>query len=283
MNTSILPNATDENISIADILLECEGHSSEETIRYMEEIIQQLAKKHSTSNESLLKERETNRTMSQVISMASHEFRSPLSSIQLSAAVIEHYFDRMDKSKILAHLNKIQSAVTDMTGTLNDFLSVGLIGSGNINSVLSEFDLKSLSSEITGDMQLMLKDNQHLTYLHKGNNTQCRLDPYLLKHCIVNLLFNAIKYSGKKGLIKFETEIQDNRCLIRVKDNGIGIPKKDQPYLFDAFFRASNTGDIPGTGLGLNIVNRYVKLMNGIIQIKSSMISGTLFSLIFPV
>ena len=103
----------------------------------------------------------------------------------------------------------------------------------------------------------------------------------LLKNSIVNLITNAFKYSGAEAKIEFVTAINDATVTIMIKDNGIGIPKEDQKYLFDAFFRAHNTGNIPGTGLGLNIVARHVELMNGKITVKSSINKGTIFTLSF--
>jgi signal transduction histidine kinase len=104
-----------------------------------------------------------------------------------------------------------------------------------------------------------------------------------LKNCVVNLIANAIKYSGENTFIEFSTEIGNDRCTITISDNGIGIPESDQKHLFEAFFRAHNTGNIPGTGLGLNIVARYTSLMNGAIEFKSNLNKGTLFILSFPI
>jgi signal transduction histidine kinase len=94
---------------------------------------------------------------------------------------------------------------------------------------------------------------------------------------------NAIKYSGENTFIEFNTEIADSNCIITIKDNGIGIPDTDQKHLFEAFFRAHNTGNIPGTGLGLNIVARYTSLMNGRVEFKSNINQGTLFTITFPI
>src|SRR5690606_6760672 len=97
--------------------------------------------------------------------------------------------------------------------------------------------------------------------------------------CIVNLIGNAIKYSGENTFIEFNTEMLDKKCFITIKDNGIGIPETEQKHLFEAFFRAHNTGSIPGTGLGLNIVDRYVKLMHGNITFESAENKGTTFTI----
>ena len=283
MDTSTFLDVVNENTSFEDIRFRLDKYPAETKLPFMEEIIERLTKKLLTKNESLVKIQDINKTMSRVILIASHEFRSPLSSIQLSAALIQRYYDRLDRGKILAHLSKIQSAVMDLDSTINDFLLVENIGSGEVRPVLTKFDLKSLAAEVTEDMQLMLQDNQKLINKHRAVQTQCRLDRSLLKHCMVNLLSNAIEYSGAEGHIVLETEIRCKTCVIRVKDNGIGIPKEDQPRIFDAFFRAGNACNIPGTGLGLHIVDRFVREMNGTVHLRSRLNKGSTFTVIFNI
>jgi two-component system sensor kinase FixL len=107
------------------------------------------------------------------------------------------------------------------------------------------------------------------------------LDQNLIRNCMINLISNSIKYSGENTFIEFNTEINDNECTITIKDNGIGIPEADQKHLFQPFFRANNTGNIPGTGLGLNIVLRYANLMNGALHFQSEINKETTFKLSF--
>jgi len=130
-------------------------------------------------------------------------------------------------------------------------------------------------------MQPMAKQNQPIAYQHTGNSGIVDLDPHLLKNAITNLISNAIKYSGENTFIEFNTYIYINQCVIEVKDNGIGIPDEEQKHLFEPFFRANNTGKIPGTGLGLNIVKQYAHLMNGEITWRSKLDEGTIFILTF--
>jgi signal transduction histidine kinase len=132
-------------------------------------------------------------------------------------------------------------------------------------------------------MQMVAKQNQNIIYQHTGTSGIINLDPNLLKNCVINLIANAIKYSGENTFIEFNTEVTGQQCIITIKDNGIGIPDTDQKHLFEAFFRAHNTGNIPGTGLGLNIVARYTSLMNGQIEFSSNINQGTLFTITFPI
>ena len=248
----------------------------------LEQIVQKLEQAKNEVSRSLLKEQEINQMKTRFVSMASHEFRTPLSSIQLSASLIEHYYDRIDKLKILGHLAKIKSAVGSLTDILNDFLSVERIESGKVVPSAGEFDIKALCDDIIEGIKLQAKPNQRINYIHKGS-VKVVSDNAMLQHCIINLLSNAVKYSGEDALITLTTDRTAQKLNIRVTDNGIGIPADEQQYLFEAFFRASNVNDVSGTGLGLNIVKRYTELMNGTITVKSIPKKGTAFILEFPV
>ncbi len=250
---------------------------------FLQNMVQTLEQTKEEVKTSLLKEIEFNHLKTRFVSIASHEFRTPLSSILLSASLIERYYDRLDKGKIFLHLEKIKSAVNNLTENLNDFLSVERIESGKLAAVCTNFNLKKLCEEIVEEMQMQAKSEQKIDYIHSGKVSRVYLDNNLLRHCLINLISNAIKYSYNKKVIEVKTEIIKAECRIAVKDNGIGIPKQDQVHLFEAFFRAQNTIDIEGTGLGLNIVKRYTDLMNGQISFESSENTGSIFILTFPV
>ncbi len=234
-------------------------------------------------SQSLEKEKELSHLKSRFVSMASHEFRTPLSSIQLSAVLIEKYAQQNDESNVHKHIGKIKNSVSNLTSILNDFLSLERLEAGKVEPVFVEFDVMQFAEEITEEMQLIAKQNQNIVYQHTGTTSTVTLDQTLLRNCIVNLIGNAIKYSGENTFIEFNSEITANELIIVVKDNGIGIPEGDQKHLFEAFFRAHNTGNIPGTGLGLNIVTRYASLMQGKIEFKSKVNQGTSFTISFPI
>ena len=230
---------------------------------------------------SLEKEKELSQLKSRFVSMASHEFRTPLSSVQLSASLIEKYALSFDNTNIIRHVNKIKNSVGNLTGILNDFLSLEKLEAGKTEATFSRFDLVKLAEEIIEEMQMIAKQNQSIIYQHTGTSSMVNLDQNLLKNCVFNLVANAIKYSGENTFIEFNTEVTDTHCIITVKDNGIGIPENDQKHMFEPFFRAHNTGNIPGTGLGLNIVARYTQLMNGTVHFESTQNKGTLFTIAF--
>lgn len=232
---------------------------------------------------SLEKEKELNQLKSRFLSMASHEFRTPLSSIQLSAVLIEKYLQLNDKDNILKHLGMVKASVNNLNTILNEFLSLERLEGGKVEVMLKHFDLVTFAQEVKEEMQMLTKNNQNIVYTHVGETTEVYLDKNLLKNCLINLLSNAIKYSGENTDIEFTTAINDTYYKITIKDRGIGIPAEDQQHLFGAFFRASNTGTISGTGLGLNIVLRYVNLMNGKLECSSTENEGTTFTICIPI
>lgn len=249
----------------------------------LNETIEALTKAKEEVSHSLEKEKELGKLKSRLLSMASHEFRTPLSSIQLSTSLIEKYAESMESTRIEKHVHKIKNAVNNLTTILNDFLHVEKAEAGKVEVTYSTFNIMAFSNEIVEEMQLLAKKQQNILYEHTGENTLIKLDRNLLKNSIINLISNAIKYSGEETTISFSTTIEDGVVRVTVEDNGIGIPEQEHKHLFEAFFRAQNTGNIPGTGLGLNIVLRYVELMKGKIDFESIVNKGTRFTITFPV
>jgi PAS domain S-box-containing protein len=238
------------------------------------------AKEH--VNALFIKEKELNQLKTRFVSMASHEFRTPLSSIQLSATLIDKYTPKQDTENIEKHTGKIKNAVGNLTTILNDFLSLEKLEAGKVEVNPTWFNIVSFAEEIVEEMQLISKQDQHIIYEHQGVSAQVYLDINLLKNSIINLISNAVKYSGENTMIQFNSILKDDELIIEIKDNGIGIPETDLHNLFEPFFRAHNTGSIPGTGLGLNIVKRYASLMNGTVSCESAQNVGTTFLLKFP-
>ncbi|MHB8206385.1 ATP-binding protein [Mucilaginibacter sp.] len=234
-------------------------------------------------SQSLKKEKQLNVMKGRFVSMASHEFKTPLTAIQLSAELIAKIALELKHPVVKKCTQTIKKAAKNLSNILNDFLSLELLETGRIDPIWSEFDMVQLAADIAEDMQSLSEKEQQINYRHFGRSHLVTLNPSLLKNCIINLISNAIKYSGSDSLIGFSTKITPSYLTILISDNGIGIPKEDQKHLFEAFFRAHNTGNIPGTGLGLNIVMRYIALMNGKIRFKSQVNVGTSFTIILPV
>lgn len=244
-------------------------------------LINELETAKEVVSEMFEKEKELNQLKTRFVSMASHEFRTPLSSIQLSASLIDKYTSKQDVANVEKHTSKIRNSINNLTTILNDFLSLEKLEAGKVEANPNWFDIISFAEEIAEEMQLISKQNQLIVYEHKGITAQVYLDQHLLKNCIINLISNAIKYSGEDTMIQFNSTIRENELTIDITDNGIGIPLADRNNLFEPFFRAHNTGDIPGTGLGLNIVKRYVGLMNGTVSYIGEEKVGTTFRLHF--
>ncbi len=275
-----LTRQKDDEIRIKSYTEELEIKIKERT-RDLVKLINELesAKEHVSA--LFEKEKELNQLKTRFVSMASHEFRTPLSSIQLSASLIDKYTSKQDAVNVEKHTNKIKNSINNLTTILNDFLSLEKLEAGRVEANSTEFSMIGFAEEIAEEMQLISKQNQLIVYQHEGTTAQVCIDQNLLKNCIVNLISNAIKYSGENTMIQFNSSIINNQLVVEVKDNGIGIPETEQNNLFEPFFRAHNTGDIPGTGLGLNIVKRYVGLMNGTVSCESAQNIGTTFKLVF--
>lgn len=233
-------------------------------------------------SKALEKERELNELKSRFVTIASHEFRTPLSTILSSASLIERYNNPDDIEKRVKHINRIKSSVTNLTGILNDFLSISKLEEGKVNKTPVEFQIIEFSKEVVEEMQEVAKDGQTILYNHIGDDDLVKLDKLILKNILINLLSNAIKYSPEGRPIEYLTEINNKVISITVNDKGIGIPESDQSHLFSRFFRAHNAGNIQGTGLGLNIVKRYTELLGGSIDFKSELNKGTTFNVQIP-
>jgi PAS domain S-box-containing protein len=242
--------------------------------------ISQRKKAEEDLQTALEKEKELGELKSRFVSMASHEFRTPLSTILSSAYLLSKYTTTEDQLKRTKHIDRIVSSVTMLTDTLNDFLSVGKIEEGKVQVKWKDFDIRENIGSIIKEMSGISKKGQTLSYHHTGESVVL-LDPTLLKHIMMNLLSNAIKFSPEDSTIEVKSNVENNHILLSVKDNGMGISKEDQQNLFERFFRGSNVSNIQGTGLGLHIVRKYAEMMYGTIRCKSELEHGTEFIIEF--
>ena len=228
------------------------------------------------------KEKELSSLKSRFVSMASHEFRTPLSTILSSADLIEAYTKEEQQKKRERHTKRIKSAVSNLTGILNDFLSLSRLEEGKIESVPVEFGLFEFCTDIVDDLQGLLKSGQHINVQCSDEDETVILDKKMLHNVLNNLLSNAIKYSEAETTVTLQTDVSEKELKLTIKDEGIGIPEEEQQHLFTRFFRAHNVENIQGTGLGLNIVKRYVELMNGTVTFESTLGEGTTFVVRLP-
>lgn len=226
-------------------------------------------------------EREVSELKSRFISMASHEFRTPLSTVLSSAALIRSYAERGDLDNIKRHALRIQTSVNNLNTILTEFLSLGRLEEGKTQPQWAVTDLPALISETISEMTPLLRPGQRIDYHHAGER-DTPLDAALFKHVLFNLLSNASKYSPEGACIRVYSSINEDRARVRVIDEGMGIPATDQKHLFSRFFRATNATHVQGTGLGLYIVKRYIELMSGEIGFQSEEGKGSEFWVCFP-
>lgn len=249
-------------------------HALMATLHQLEQSKDELAK-------ALAAERELGELKSRFVSMASHEFRTPLSAILTSASLIEKYPDTDQQEKRLRHIHRIKASVNHLNNILEEFLSVGRLEEGRVEATWSWISLPGLIDEVGLDLQDMLKTGQAIQTQFDCSKP-VMTDPSLMRKILVNLLSNAIKYSGENKTIYVAAQCGITHFQITIRDEGIGISVDDQKHLFERFFRAKNATNFAGTGLGLHIVAKYLELLGGTIDLTSQLGEGTTVTLTFP-
>lgn len=253
----------------------------EERTQVLQEALIELESSKEKLRAALEVEKELNDMKSRFVTMASHEFRTPLSTILSSISLVNKYDLGDNSDKVSRHVQKIKSAVTNMTLILNDFLSAEKLEEGRVFLRKEDVNLQSLTHEVIGEIQGILKTGQNVNYNHIGK-PMAHLDKQMTRNILLNLISNAIKFSPEGKPIVVNTIITEKEIRISVEDKGLGIPKEEQPHLFERFFRARNVINIQGTGLGLNIVAKYLESMQGKIEFKSELNKGTIFNISIP-
>lgn len=230
---------------------------------------------------ALEKEKELSELKSRFVSMTSHEFRTPLSTILSSCELLEHYRHKWTEEKQLTHLHRIQIAVKRMTEMLNDILIIGKAEAGKLEFVTTSFDVVAYCRNLVEEIQLNLS-NQQVYFISEHESMPCCMDEKLLGHILTNLISNAIKYSPNKSDVRVAFYRQNQRAVFEIQDWGIGIAPEDITHLFESFYRARNVGNILGTGLGLAIVKKCVDIHQGEIFVSSKPGIGSLFTVNLP-
>jgi signal transduction histidine kinase len=253
----------------------------EKTNKNLEREVKERIKAEQKIQAAFQKEKELNELKSRFVSMASHEFRTPLSTILSSASLIARYTEKADEEKRTKHVNRIMSSVNHLTDMLNDLLSLGKLEEGMVKINVSEINIPEFSLDVNNEMMVASRQGQNINYTHFGPAI-FKTDKQLLRNIMLNLLSNALKYSSDFQEIDFSSRIEEGNLKISVKDYGLGIPETDKKHLFERFFRASNVTNIQGTGLGLNIVKKYIEVLGGQITFESDYEKGTEFLIIIP-
>ena len=247
----------------------------------LEEALHELEDSREELSIALEKEKELNELKTRFVSMASHEFRTPLATILSSLSLVTKYGEIGEKDNQIKHINRIKTSITHLTDILNDMLSLSKLEEGKIIASPELFNIKEFTALVIQELQALSKAGQQIHFYHSGNQ-EVYLDHKILKNILFNLVSNAIKFSPESKPIEVFTMVNESFIELKVKDSGIGIPDEDQEHLFQRFFRGQNASNIQGTGLGLNIVARYVELMNGTITFESKSEKGTTFIIKLP-
>jgi signal transduction histidine kinase len=231
---------------------------------------------------SLSKEQELNQLKSYFVSMVSHEFRNPLTTILGFAELIRDFDQQLTSEKRQAYLRQIQESARRMTALLNDVLSIGQAEAGKLEFNPEPLDVEEFCRDLVEEIKLGNSVQHIITFSRPSQLTKACMDKNLLRQILTNLLSNAIKYSPEGSAVTFDLICQDEKAIFHIKDEGIGISPEDQQRLFESFQRGSNVGKISGTGLGLTIVKKAVDLHGGQIAVKSEIGVGTTFSVAIP-
>lgn len=253
----------------------------EERTLILKEALQELEKSQRDLHEALNKEKELNEIKSRFVSTASHEFRTPLSTVLSSAALLAKYVKTEEQDKREKHVRRIKDSVKHLNDLLEDFLSLGKLEEGKVQVKPEVTDVKEFLDEVTEEMRAIAKPGQQILVELNGD-AQFVTDKKLLKNILINLLSNAVKFSPEDGSIFLQANNTNHQLVISVKDQGIGISKEDQQHLFTSFFRGKNAVNIQGTGLGLHIVKGYVELLQGQINLQSQAGEGTIITIELP-
>lgn len=253
----------------------------EERTLILKEALKKLEESQKDLSEALDKEKQLNEIKSRFVSMASHEFRTPLSTVLSSAALITKYKQVEEQSQRERHVEKIRTSVKHLNELLEDFLSLGKLDEGKVEAHPVSFGPEEFINDLVDEIKGLLKQGQQFSVHHEGDHAFSS-DKKMLKNIIANLLSNAIKFSGEGDIIQLHSQVTEKGLHITVKDKGIGIPADEQEHLFSSFYRAKNAVNIQGTGLGLHIIKRYLDILNGEIKLESKLNEGTQFDLFIP-
>ena len=254
----------------------------EERTVILKEALQRLQQSQEELNESLDKEKQLNEIKSRFVSMASHEFRTPLSTVLSSASLLGKYTATEDQDKRTRHIEKIKGSVKHLNDLLEDFLSLGKLEEGKVGIIFHDFNLKEVIQDTVEEMKGLVKKDQKIFWHHSGDEL-VESDDKLVRNVLINLISNAIKFSEELTTISVNSHVNGNKVFISVKDAGIGISEEDQEHLFTSFFRGKNAMNIQGTGLGLHIVKRYLDLLGGTVELHSKLDEGTTITFTIPV
>jgi len=248
----------------------------------LKEEVQKKIQAENKAKKAFKKEKELNLLQTKFLSLASHEFKTPLSGIMTSTTLIDKYTKSGQHSNTESHIKKIKKLVNQLNSVLDDFLFLDKTETKKVNYQFTDFSFFEFFNQVVKNSKTVLKQGQQIEYTPSNENIEVYQDKIILDIIFRNILYNAIKYSPKDSLIKIEVKANAYISVL-IEDNGIGIPEEDQKHVFDRFFRARNALHFQGTGIGLNIVKHHIVALGGSIDLQSVENIGTTVLVKLPV
>ncbi len=240
-------------------------------------------------NKALAKEKELSELKSRFVSMASHEFRTPLATIRSSAELIKLFIDKDPNAISPKIYNKVTEKLDDITldidriaELMSDILTMGKVEANRIPFNPQTINIADFVGEYLSIDAIKISDKRKIN-INLDNTIMVNIDTKLMKQVLQNAISNAIKYSPNEKPIDISIEKVNNYSVITIKDNGIGIPEAELPLVFESFFRSTNVDNIPGTGLGMSIIKLFVEMHEGTINIESKINKGTSLIITLPI
>ena len=277
MNQALERKVKERTSELAEALMELQHTNGS-----LSEQVKRTRSAEEQATRALEKERQLNELKSRFISTASHEFRTPLTTIKSSASLLKKIPPVAHEDKWERNIERIHRSVAHLTSLLNDFLSLEKLQSGDIEVAKSEVRVEQLLEVLKDEMLGLTKPGQTIEIHWTGPDCPVVIDRKIVHIILTNLLSNGIKYSPPGSTVRLEGKCKNGNLFAEVIDEGMGIPEEEQKYLFQRFFRAKNATNLEGTGLGLNIVYRYLELLGGQIDFSSIEGKGSRFKVIIP-
>ena len=234
------------------------------------------------TKKTLKNEIELSELKTKFLSLVSHEFKTPLSAILTSALLLRKYKKEEQQHKRDKHIQIISDEVHYLNTILNDFLSLEKLDKGKVNYNFSTFKLSKVVNEVVYNANMLLKGGQQIYYPEDIDGLSMYQDEKIVELSLSNVVNNAVKYSLENTVIDIDVTQNENITIFKIKDNGIGIPLKDQKNIFNRYFRAENVLLTQGTGIGLNIVKEHLERLNGKIYFESKEHEGSIFTIELP-
>jgi signal transduction histidine kinase len=254
-------------------------------ISILRQRVKRLLQEKKASNQllkNLAVAQEISELRAKFVTVVSHEFRTPMSTILLSSELLEKYNDKWLPEKKQIHFQKIKDAIEKMTRLLEDIFLIGKVEAGEVQFNPVVTNLNKLCQQVIHEWQMKVRGNYQINFQAPTTNLFAELDPLMVRQIIINLLNNATQYSAFQSMIDLSLSAEDQLINICIKDQGCGIDPADLNHIFEPFYRGVNISHISGTGLGLTIVKKFIDYHQGEVKVISQLGAGTTVTITLP-